>query len=328
VQKIIFIFLFLFFSFLSIHAQQVVTDPTAHADHELSYIQLVNQVAQFRESVVVLKDQLNVTEQVRDTMTDIRAAAAVVYNNTFGLVGEVNALIEEVKGIPQVMQDVASEFQQQVDCLYADMDKYQKAETIYQARYVFKGRDNGTVNSPWTRSDDWMDDDDPFISDKTDVQAGTFDALHLSENGCYVAYTAYNNEIWKIQKEQEVILSLEAEASQSEEELNKFKQRMKDLGEKVERTQESKESIDTIKAEIWEVVRLLTKMEYHLSNLVWKAYALDHDPMKLTGKAQLTDEQLEFLKKNNIDPKNSTANLDEMMRARRNLKRRATPSIF
>lgn len=297
---IIFSFVTLLISYLipfDLNAQMAVYDAASDNQAKLMYIETVNQVAELRENVQQTKQLILDTTKMKDTIGAMRTEMSTIFNNTFGLIGELSRLRDEILDTPDDINAFMQEFKNSADCLFDDLDKYQQVETIYKSRYVFKDNYGGTPKNPA---------DDPYVFKDGSDMAGAFDPLQLKENPCGHTVTYFSKLKAKYDEEKSVIDRLTGIWVKTEEELSETKRFYTEMEKKVEETKTEKETLDTMKTILWRMNGHLESIDKTLGDLTKFIVSRYHNPNVLFNAPGLSTEMENKLKMQNIKPGEAT----------------------
>ncbi len=263
------------------YAQLAVHDPTTFQQLKLNYIESINAVSELRENVQAAKDTILEAKKIKEGIGEVRNMMSTIYNNTFGLVGELQRLREDLIKTPGEIQSFLDEIKSNADCLFSDMDKYQQVETIYKARYVFKDSEGGTPNYP---------DDDPYIWKDGSQMAGAYDPVQLKENPCGHTTTYYTKALSQVEEEKAILDRIIGIYTKTEEEAAANEKFYEDMEKKVAETETQKETMDTMKVIQWKMLAHLESIDRttldHLKFIVGRV----HDPNKLLRTPGISDE--------------------------------------
>ncbi|MBU2645524.1 hypothetical protein KKI24_12525 [bacterium] len=290
--------------FKDARAQMAVADAGALVQAKLNYIEAINTVSQLRENLQVVKDTLNVTEEMKQGVGEMRKFMSTVYNNTFGLIGEIARLREDLLKTPGEFDKMMNAFKNAADCLFDDLDKYQQVETIYSARYHFVDSAAGTPNYP---------DDDPYVWSKTrsqgDQSAGDINELpiQLQENPCGYKTKTFHDELKeRAETEKAIIERILAGYNKTEEEAKNLQKFYQEMEKKVEKTETEKETLDTMKAILWKMNSHLENIDRNLSDVTYLYVSAVHDPKRAFKAPRITPEVEAMMSSNGIVPGKST----------------------
>lgn len=111
-----------------IFATQPVTDPG-------SYGYYVEQIDHMKKQVEILNENMKNIREVSDTITQVRTMISEAYNNTFGIIGSLNRLVNEIKKLPDSAKVALEKFKSEADCLFEDLEGYQKIENMLDTIY-------------------------------------------------------------------------------------------------------------------------------------------------------------------------------------------------
>jgi hypothetical protein len=281
-----------FFSIFQVsYGQMAVVDAPLLETAKLNYIETINSVAELRENVEQTKKLILDTSKMKDTIGSMRTEMSTIFNNTFGLIGELNRLRDEILETPDDINAFMQEFKDNADCLFDDLDKYQQVETIYKSRYVFKDNFGGTPENPA---------DDPYVFKDGSDMAGAFDPLQLKENPCGHTVTYFSKLKAKYDEERSIIDRLTGVWVKTEEELTESKRFYVEMDKKVEETKTEKETLDTMKTILWAIHGKLVDIDKTLGELTLFIVNRSHDPNKLYTAPGLSSEMKNKLKMNNV----------------------------
>jgi len=268
------------------YAQLAVTDPTALAQAKLTYIETINTVSELRENVQAAKDMIFEAQKMKEGIGEMRTMMSTVYNNTFGLVGELERLRVDILKTPAEMQAFLDEFKANADCLFDDMDKYQQVETIYKARYIFVDSVGGTPNYPA---------DDPHIWEDGSQTAGQIggDPVQLQENPCGHSVTTNGARILnKIEQEKAILERITGIYNKTEEEKTNLENFYTEMEKKVQNTETEKESLDTMKAILWKMNSHLESIDKTLLDITHYYISTVHDPNAVAKAPHLSQKSM------------------------------------
>lgn len=271
--------------------QMVVSDPAALAQSKLNYVEAINTVSQLRESVATAKQQINKTEEMRDAFSMMRTEMSTVYNNTFGLIGELERLRQDIASTPNELMKMMEELKANANCLFSDLDKYSQVETMYKARYVFKDEYGGTPNNP---------DDDPYIWRNNQDMAGSFVPVQLQENPCGHTVTYFSQIKAKYEEERSVIERVLAKYNQSREEITANAKFYEEMEEKIQETKTEKETLDTMKTVLWKMNSHLESIDKTLLDVARIYISSFHDPTALSRAPGLSPTSLAMIQSEGI----------------------------
>jgi len=263
------------------YAQMAVADVGVLAQAKLQYIEALNTVSELRENINQTKQLILDTQNMKEGIGSIRTMMSEVYNNTFGLVGELDRLRDEIARTPQDIQSFMDEFKENADCLFSDMNKYQQVETIYKARYVFRDEYGGTPH---------FKDDDPYIWEDGSQMAGSFDPVQLTENPCGHTVTYYSQMVKNVEQEKTILNRIYAVWNKTEAEMEQTRTFYKEVQKKVEHTETEKETLDTMKAIMWRMNGHLESIDKTLLDFVSFVVSRTHNPNGLLKAPGLTSE--------------------------------------
>lgn len=245
---------------------EISHDPWTLAELKAQHVVMINQTAELKDQLIEMKKNVLNTAAIAQGVGDLTQDFKEIYNNTFGLIGELARLHEEIVSTPDDIEAFFKEFKDIIDCAIDDLDSYGRAEKIYEARYVFKGRDNGTPQVKW---------DDRYVGEYYSAGVDSFSALN--QNPCGFSVDAYSILKRKAEQEKRVLKDAIEKNSKTAEEIKKTKERFDQLAEKVEETESLKETVDTNKAILFEMLMIQKQMEKHLRNLVILQYGREHE---------------------------------------------------
>lgn len=288
----------LFFYFNVANAQMAVTDATLLAQAKLEYIEAVNTVSKLRENLQVVKDTLNVTEEMKQGVGEMRKFMSTVYNNTFGLIGELSRLREDLLKTPGEFDRMMEQFKHAADCLFDDLDKYQQVETMYSARYHFGDVAAGTPNYPA---------DDPYVWSRTDSQgqqtAGSIDPLpvQMQENPCGYRLKTLGDKLEEERiTQQKIIERILAKYNKTEEEAETLQEFYTEMEKKVEETKTEKETLDTMKVILWKMNSHLENIDRNLNDITYLYVSAMHNPQRAFKAPKMNDETQAYISSQGI----------------------------
>lgn len=273
------------------YGQMAVVDAPLLETAKLNYIEMVNQVAKLRENIEQTKQLILDTSKMKDTIGSMRTEMSTIFNNTFGLIGELSRLRDEILKTPNDVQSFINEFKDNADCLFGDLDKYQQVETIYKSRYVFKDNYGGTPENPY---------DDPYVFKDGSDMAGAFDPLQLKENPCGHTVTYFSQLKARYEEEKSILDRINTIWVKTEAELSETKRFYTEMEKKVEETQTEKETLDTMKTILWRMNGHLESIDKTILDLTKFIVSKEHDPNKLFKTPGLSTEMQNKLKMQNI----------------------------
>lgn len=275
-----------------INKSVIVETNTAILDKmEKDVIQQINSIAQVRENVQKANEAIKQgSREIKNTVHDFHKSVDTIYNNTFGLVGEGARLWEEIQKIPDTMEKEAKSLINTSKCLVDSMDKYEQVETMYKAKYHFKGNDNSTPDNP---------NDDRYVFENGRDGAGTA-YNEWAVNPCGHELSMYEQMVGNVLREKEIILRVGKKRAKTREELNKLKNANDELLRKVESTKSLKETQDVSKLLLWKILKVLENIEYSLDDMLYHVVSLTHDPSTLKRAKRLTKDQRIEDQNNNI----------------------------
>jgi hypothetical protein len=130
--KIILIVIFLITPLINLFSQgQVVTDPR-------SYTHYIDMLAKAQEQLEKTNEMIRDTKDMKQGVSEVRTNLNLAYDNTFGILGQLNDYVEELKEIPESLKATLNEWINYVNCISEDIENYKKVETLRKAKYYRK----------------------------------------------------------------------------------------------------------------------------------------------------------------------------------------------
>ena len=124
---------------LGITTKIYATTPNVVFDPQ-NFEQAVNPVANLREQIKTSREAVLTMLNVKDEIMNMRKEMAIIYNSVFGVMGEIKQLQEKIEKTPGEFEQALEQFKNDSECVFSDVDAYQKSENMWNARY-FYGKD-------------------------------------------------------------------------------------------------------------------------------------------------------------------------------------------
>lgn len=258
---------------ISAYTADVVVNPTLEqATREgnttlyQQYMESLKQTAKMAEEIAQMKEMVLNTAAMKEQLGEMIQKAKVAYNNTFGLIGNLKKVYDELAETPEDIEKFMAEFKEMIDCAIDDVGSYGKAEMVYNARYVYRGKDNATPLVEW---------DDMWIGERYSSGVDSFEALN--QDPCGFNISTYARLKRKNDHEAGVLKQAIARNIKTEEEIRQSKERFDAIAAKVKSSTEEKETLDMQKQLLFYIWQELIKLNGSVNNLVILDYAIENE---------------------------------------------------
>ena len=123
---------------IQVFAQSVVTDPG-------SYAYYIQQIAKTTQEIQEIQNAVSQMKEFNEGLSKMSNELSTIYNNTFGIVGEISYLVETVEKTPEYIKKGIKKVEAMANCVGDQVKSYKVLENMRQARY----ETSTPVESPW-----------------------------------------------------------------------------------------------------------------------------------------------------------------------------------
>ena len=278
---------------------EMVTDPQ-------SYLHLIDQIALAQERVDAAKKQIEEAKALTEVVSEARTAMFTAYNNTFGIVGQLNDLKESIQGVPESLQKFGDKVLQYTNCIAEDIGDYKKIDMLLTAKYYRKT----PTDHPFNFSSGTVGETGEPVSDLF----GSNSFEQHEERPCGLVIT-----FGKILEDKQNAFNLVKTETEkhvkkytSEDAIKKNAQKIKKLISEIERPNQSLTEIQSLSRDILVQISLdlrdIKKLLFLMAN-----HQLENQP-PVVPNITLSDEQQENL--NSLDDKEiyETNNINKLLK--------------
>ncbi len=316
---------------------QYVFDPS-------NFEQAVKSVANLREQVKTSRRAVMTMMNVQDEIMNMRSEMAKVYNSVFGVMGEIKQLKDELEKTPGEFQAAIEQFKKDSECVFSDVDAYQKTENMWNARY-FYGKDPEKIGEGLIAKELGFNNDvdsrestyttlevDPegglYLKKRVHRKAGTNQLGMLVKGKCALVKTYYDEAMDKLKRERGEFNRINSRYMKNlDEDYKKLKDKEWEiLADRVSgndpSTEGTKGTLDTQMMLQWQMLKILHRIDKNLEGIYLNGINLHAKQkrnvrqLQRAAKLSLTEQQIRDLRakgKSADQHQSATPNFDALL---------------